>query len=600
MLFTMPHPSRIRRLNSLTQTVVAVLLGFSLLSASGLNAADVVQGGTKSAMWEVIADPGRVVEWPETLATTIPQPAQNEEILFPTTPSEFCLVGLKPYESDRAELWNLATGKRVGSMKGSHPQAIRRALSPDGKLLAIAVLDRARANDIEVWSLETGKRLSTFTADGKEMSMTILDFAGPGEVLTYTLGQQEGKFGHHLRLWNATDGSSLRQFDLPKNLSGDKKYDISPGRRFLASIVYPEVLIYDLKSGKVHGSLAPAVKLEGGQSVSIDSVRFSPDGTEIALLSEGSHGALIAVYDLTTGDQKFQHEMTASQKTSLQNPASYKGPHLEFVTSPPGFLWYGGAFLERDSGLMIWTYRQGLIEFSHWNRILTPAGLIVSTGGHDARKIRVLPFPSEKLAASIAAYRGDAEALVKPGEKVKVKVEVKSVRFGKPAEAKESIERVLAERLADDGLEVSDEGTTTMTVQYKEAAGKTLQEVKGGSLTGRGGVPTGKTIQSTAGELKMKWASSDGKTIIFQETVNLDPSQLILREEGDITNETARKQVFEILKIQLAGLPMPYFVPTDTSLITLPTVTASEMAVPASPQAAIKAKIEAKKKKLGK
>ena len=131
MLFTMPHPSRIRRLNSLTQTVVAVLLGFSLLSASGLNAADVVQGGTKSAMWEVIADPGRVVEWPETLATTIPQPAQNEEILFPTTPSEFCLVGLKPYESDRAELWNLATGKRVGSMKGSHPQAIRRALSPE-------------------------------------------------------------------------------------------------------------------------------------------------------------------------------------------------------------------------------------------------------------------------------------------------------------------------------------------------------------------------------------------------------------------------------------------------------------------------------------
>ena len=139
-----------------------------------------------------------------------------------------------------------------------------------------------------------------------------------------------------------------------------------------------------------------------------------------------------------------------------------------------------------------------------------------------------------------------------------------------------------------------------MTVQYKEAAGKTLQEVKGGSLTGRGGVPTGKTIQSTAGELKMKWASNDGKTIIFQETVNLDPSQLILREEGDVTNETARKQVFEILKIQLAGLPMPYFVPTDTSLITLPTVTASEMAAPASPQAAIKAKIEAKKKKLGK
>ena len=578
-------------------SVLSLVCAMSV-SSMGM-AADPAKAGTKSARWEVTADPGRQVEWPDKLTTNIPQPTQHEEILFPSTPSEFCLVGLKPYESDRAELWNLAEGKRVGTMKGTPVQANRRALSPDGKYMAVAALDRKTINYVEVWSLETGKRVSSFTADAPEMPMTILDFAGPDEVLTYTFGSQNGKNISHLRVWDAKDGSALRQMDLEKGLSGDGRYDISPGRNFIASIVIPEILIYDLQTGRIKGAVPPPVRMEDGKSISVDSVRFSPDGTEIACMSEGFGGAVIAVHDMATGDLKFSHEMTAAQKSSLQHPASYKGPHLEFVTVPAGFLWYGGAFIERETGLMVWNYRQGLLEFSHWKRILTPAGLIVSTGGHDARKLRVTPFPSEKLKASIEAYRSDADALIKPGEKVKLTVNVKEVRFGKPADAKTSIEKVLAERLADDGLEVSDEGTTVMIVNYKETAGKTLQEVKGGSIRG-GGVPTGRSIKSTAGELKLKWTSKDLKTVIFDDTVNLDPSHLIIRDDGEATDEKARQQVFEILKIQLAGLPMPFFFPNDKSLMVLPAVTSSEMAAPASAEDKIKAKIEAKKKKVGK
>ena len=43
-------------------------------------------------------------------------------------------------------------------------------------------------------------------ADERNLSMTILDFAGPDEVLTYTFGQQNGKFGYHLRIWDAKTG----------------------------------------------------------------------------------------------------------------------------------------------------------------------------------------------------------------------------------------------------------------------------------------------------------------------------------------------------------------------------------------------------------
>jgi hypothetical protein len=159
---------------------------------------------------------------------------------------------------------------------------------------------------------------------------------------------------------------------------------------------------------------------------------------------------------------------------------------------------------------------------------------------------------------------------------------------------------VLAERLADDGLEVSDDGATAVAVQWKEMAGKTLQEVQGGTPFRGGGTPTGRTVQSTAGELQIKWTSKDGKTNIYEHTLHLDPSMLTIRDPGEVTDDKARQQVFAILKRQLSGLPMPYFVPNDKSLAVLPMTTSSDMAAPLSPQDAMKKKIEAKKKKIGK
>ena len=520
-------------------------------------------------------------------------------MLFPRSASPFCLTGLAAYESDRAELWNLATGQRIGGISGQPEKAIKRALSVDGKYLALAVLDRSRANDVEVWSLESGQKLAGFMADERNLSMTILDFAGPDEVLTYTFGQQNGKFGYHLRIWDAKTGKSLRQFDLAKQISGDSRYDISPGGQWLATIVLPEVQIYSLQTGESQGAISPAIKAEDGQTVSINSVRFSPDGKELACYCDGQSDSVLTVHDMASGEQTLRLDLSANLKAALLHPASYKGPAMEFVQQPAGFLWAGGGFIDRDTGLMVWNYRPGQLEFSHWQRMLTPAGLIVSSGGHNERKLQVVPFPAEKLEQTLAAFHADAPAIVKPGEKVKLTVKVGEVRFGKPAEAKTSIENALAERLAEDGLEIAADGATLMTVQYKETLGKTLQEVQGVNRFNplAGGTPTGRSVQSTAGELQIKWTSKDGKTTIYNHVEKLDPGFLAIRDPAQVTEEKIRQQVFAILKIRLAQLPMPYFVPQDKELGTLPLVTASPAATPPSRQALMKQKIEAAKKK---
>ena len=574
---------------------VGLLVATSLFSSGFAVAADPVKPGGVAARWKVKPDPpSQPIEWPAALSVNIQQPPRIEEILLPQGHSQFVLTGLDAYESQKAELWNLATGKRVGAIQGTPPKAIKRALSEDGKYLALSILDRAQANDIEVWSLETGKRLSKFQADDRAYSMTILDFAGPDEVLTYTFGQTAGKFGYHLRVWDAKTGNSVRQMDLDKNLSGDQRYDISPGRNLLVSIMSSDAVIYDLQTGQEKGSITPPNRMEDGQSVNLDGVRFSPDGTELGCLSGGSRGSIISTYDLANGDQKSKCELTAAMKSSLQHPASYKGPALEYVSQPNGFLWYGSGFVDRETGLLLWTYKQGILEFSHWRRIITPAGMIVSTGGHDVRKIQVVPFPAADLEKALADYRSDKAALIKPGEKVKVVVKVTDVRFGTKDEATKEIEGVLAERLADDGLEVADDGGTILNVKYKESAGKVLKEMKGGTIRG-GGTPTGKTVQSTAAEVEMSWTTKDGKTKVFEHKLDLDPSMLTVRSNEEVTDAVAHKQVFAILKLQLAGLPMPFYVPLEKGGLTLPMVTNSSMAAPLSKEDALKKKIEAKK-----
>lgn len=543
--------------------------------------------------WNVPVDtPTQVVQWPETLKLSIPQPNSREEILFPQQTSEFCVVSIHAYNSDQAELWSLITGKKVHQIKGKPPQCIKRALSADGRWMALNLLDKSNHCMIEIWSFETGLLQSKFDAAPTGMSMVLMEFIpGHDELVTYCHGQVGAQFVREFHVWDVKTGQVVRKLTPPNGL---QKCDISPTGKWIACKDSSDVAIIDLQSGEELGRIETASKTEDGEYVNLDEFRISPDGTEIACVLTGQKSWVIEVHKVSDGSRDFSLTIPLSNINQLTHVASYKGPKLDYVQKPAGFLLGGGGFIDRETGLMPWNYVPGVLEFSHWKRFLIPAGLIVSTGESQSRKIEVVPFPSEQLDKSLNAYRDDVPAIVKPGAKVKVVVKVDKIRFGTVEGTKASLEEALIERLAEDGLEVAEEAETLMNVKYSEISGKQLQEFVGGNPIFGGGTATGRTVQSTAGLIEIEWASKDGKTKIYSERVVLDPSTLLIRQGEDLSEANIRAKVFDVVKARLAGLPLPYFVPEDKSIANLPIAT-STTAKPLSKEDALKKKIEDKK-----
>ena len=574
-----------------------VLLCVSALIAGAIPASAIA--ADKAAGWEVKPDPpANPVKWPDKLSLDIAQSDRADELLFPSNLSEYVLAGLKHYESDGGELWNLTTGKRVASMKGSPVKAHKRALSPDGQYLAIAALGGDIPGLVEVWSLSSGKKTASIQADEAKMSMTILDFAGPGELLTYTFGNPSGKFVHHLRIWDVQTGKSLRQFDLTQNLSGDDHYQITPGRRYLASLMSRQVEFFDLTNGSKAGALTPPSKTEAGENVSPESFRFSPDGSEVAVLSDSFNASVIRTFDMATGDAKLTHDLP-SFKFGLQHASSYKGPSLDYATDASAFLLFGSALVDHESGLVLWTYQSPPADYNHWQRILTPNGLISSVGPKRACKVQVVKYPAEAMRKSLAALQKDVPAYVKPGDKVAVAVTVGKLQHSDPEKTRADIIKAITERLSNDGIEVADDGTSVIALDYQEGKGKTLQEVQGGKGP-IGGTATGKSVTATAATLAIKWTTRDGKTKIWESQLALDPSFISIRE-GEATDAKARDQMFAMLQRQVANQPFPYFVPEDKSLSPLPILSGADEDKPGSKgKTAVQKKIDAKKKKLGK
>ncbi len=199
-------------------------------------------------------------------------------------------------------LWQLDTGREIRTLgRGRffvwHSKVVLSiAFSPDGKTLASSILGAPFGNPdmIKLWDVSTGRQLGTLK--GHSHAITSVAFSPDGKTLAS--GSQSTIIGsdtdsNTIRLWDVCIGHEKRV--LKGHLSYVNSVVFSPDGQTLASgSLDCTIKLWDVCTGQEKRTLK-------GHLHSVTSVAFSPDGQTLA---SGSSDRTIRLWDVSTGQEK--------------------------------------------------------------------------------------------------------------------------------------------------------------------------------------------------------------------------------------------------------------------------------------------------------
>lgn len=541
----------------------------------------------------------KAIEWNTKSEIAIPALGKHNDLIVPTTPSPFAVIGIGGSDASGAEVWDLTAGKRVGALKGKPGSSSDFAMSPDGRYLAVKVNKPNVPTGIEIWSFETGQMVTAVDGAPVNQHVQLFDFGAKDQLVVYTFGPTpEKKFAYYLRVFELPSGKVLQQIDFAENLN-QKQMSFSQGRKQLAYIENAnsdkaKAVVVDLatKATLVEVPLREAKPEK--YSISWAASAFDPTGRSLALLGTEASATHLVILDLVNGKLEQQHTFPGNLSLGL-HASGYKGELVAWLPDDKGWLLYGTVVIDRETGLLVWHLKRAADDFTATPRVPMTGGVLVASGPYGKKEYRRIAYPSDTIAKSVTAYRDEAPARVRPGGSVELKMSVGAVRFGTPDETKKMLSDLMTERLAGDGIDVKDQSDTVMHVTYTESAGEELDVVKGNGPGGLlRGTPTGQKIKTTKGAVQIVWKSKDGKETFWSGEVALDPKFMTLKQ-GEVNDEGARKGMLSMIQLQLSGMPIPYFIPADKSLSLLPAVSEIASGEPAK-EDKLKKKVDAKKK----
>ena len=197
----------------------------------------------------------------------------------------------------RVLLWDVATGKIQGRLRGEHTARVNSvSFSPDGKLLASGSVD----NTIRLWNLKTKKVKRTLK--GHSGGVHSVRFSPDGKTLASGSGDKT------IKLWNVETGQ------IKATLKGHSRnvccVTFRPDGYMLASAGWDATIrLWDMKSREVKTTLKP-------HSGIITDVCFSPDGQILASVTSRE----IQLWDVQTGQVKVSHKNNDQIRTVTFSP----------------------------------------------------------------------------------------------------------------------------------------------------------------------------------------------------------------------------------------------------------------------------------------
>jgi WD40 repeat protein len=180
--------------------------------------------------------------------------------------------------TDRTRWWDVASRGSIDPGDALSQSVLAIALSPNGRLLAVAHDDRT----VRLLDAEHGQTLRRI--EGFDDVVASLAFSPDGEQLV------TGSFDNSVRIWDVENGTQARRFDGHDNWVYAVAF--SPDGKLVASGGYDKtVQLWDAATGK-------SVKELKAHTAAVRSLAFSPDGAQLA---SGGTDRTVIVWSLPEG-----------------------------------------------------------------------------------------------------------------------------------------------------------------------------------------------------------------------------------------------------------------------------------------------------------
>lgn len=502
-----------------------------------------------------VGGPSPIVSPGEETSVEVEGPSWSDGSTYSiTAPSGAAITfahGNGPFVAVGQEVYSLPTGKPVGRTGRMPRPNVSAALSADGKYFAIA-----DAGTLEVRDTKTGNALDAWQAASNLGFVEIIGFADADHLITSAPGSG-------VQVWKISTGKPIKEVKVEGHV---RSATLSNDGRYLAlAVMNYGIVIYDVLRGPTRGKgkISARIPIVARERSFFDvaGMSFSSSGEEIAALCE--NGARLLCWDKTTR-LAFEHVLATS--AMIGGAAFHEGPAVEWAPGGRGWLLQGRTFLDRERRRVTW-----FLKTDHGSsarrRFIGDDRLLVVRGRRGDRELVDMQIPWKQIDDSFAAMKDpNADAWLGPQAPAAVLVKVSSASDGTPPEQLAAeLTRLFAARLGDDGVPIAESGAAVFSIDYSETyhPPQTISPPAAVSRL-RINIPPRQIPGHTSCSMTIRFQTNGNANDLWTTTIHASaPDDAKVGQRSSVYAELGRK---------LQSAVLPFFIPKDNSLVSLPAV----------------------------
>ena len=462
------------------------------------------------------------------------------------------------------DVWHLEQKRMIGNLQGEIFRRGLKSLSGDGQWFAAALKSHNQKDtSIRVWNTLTGKPCCEIPGDPEKFADLIL-FSRNRYLL---IG---GRLSNEIQVWDVEAGKRLSTITTPTQRLEVKQTTFSADGQYFTAVVKNRLCVVRTKTRTTAAVMeSPQPMLDSQETLNelqremrarevfsqIKTVRFSPDGQELAAVTGYRQPRLVCWN--SRGKLVFNAVIPQVQHAFFFDPT--------FDWLPDGSGWIiSGHVYDRRTKRIVFAIRTPFGD----DPLFFPLdrNRLVGAFPHDPDALQVIDIPWDRINASMRLLDEKAPAILSPNEPVSIDILLAGRRTGAGPTEMMFVD-ALSKRLMYDGIRVEAGQSTYFCLRFSEKAGDTLAIYERQSPFDFFGHDTGRTATEVAGLMVVELIA-DGETL-WRDTIGASSSRHF---DEAINNATIRKSMLENVTRGMNQLSIPYFIPKSPDHMALPIV----------------------------